>query len=413
LERRKEMDKDKSGFSRRDFLKTAGAAGIGTILLPYDSHGKISGELAQNPEENVVPMRPFGKTGENVPILGLGGMFDIPSNQLLMKQAVKWGVTYWDTADCYEGGNSEKGIGLYFEKYPGDRKKIFLVSKSDARDPDGMTSLLYRSLEKMKTSYIDLYFVHGISSIDELDNNTKVWAEKAKASKKIRFFGFSTHSNMEECLMGAARLGWIDGIMMTYNFRLMHSDRMKRAVEACEKAGIGLTAMKTQGGGQVKTSSETELRMAGRFIKNGYTDKQARLKAVWENPYIASICSQMPNISILMSNVAAALDRTRLSSVDIDLFRRYAGETSGAYCMGCTNICESAVAGAAPVGNLMRCLMYSRNYNEPGWAKELFNKISVADRERILNLDFSPAERKCPQKIEIGRLIKEACFELS
>ena len=116
------MDKDKSGFSRRDFLKTAGAAGIGTILLPYDSHGKISGELAQNPEENVVPMRPFGKTGENVPILGLGGMFDIPSNQLLMKQAVKWGVTYWDTADCYEGGNSEKGIGLYFEKYPGDRK---------------------------------------------------------------------------------------------------------------------------------------------------------------------------------------------------------------------------------------------------------------------------------------------------
>jgi predicted aldo/keto reductase-like oxidoreductase len=407
------MSREKTGFSRRDFLKTAGAAGIGTMFLPHDSYGKISEELAQNTDVNTIPMRPFGKTEENVPILGLGGMFDIPSNQLLMKQAVKWGVTYWDTADCYEGGNSEKGIGIYFEKYPEERKKIFLVSKSDARDPDGMTSRLYRSLERMKTSYVDLYFVHGISSIDELDNDTKVWAEKAKASKKIRFFGFSTHSNMEECLMGAARLGWIDGIMMTYNFRLMHSDRMKKAVEACEKAGIGLTAMKTQGGGQVKTSSETELRMAGRFIKNGYTDKQARLKAVWENNYIASICSQMPNISILMSNVAAAMDRTRLSSIDIDLFRRYAGETSGAYCMGCTNICESAVAGAAPVGNIMRCLMYSRNYNESGWAKELFNKISVADRERILNLDFSPAERKCPQKIEIGRLIKEACCELS
>jgi hypothetical protein len=63
----------------------------------------------------------------------------------------------------------------------------------------------------------------------------------------------------------------------------------------------------------------------------------------------------------------------------------------------------------APVGNLM----YSLNYNEPVWARELFNKIPVTERERILNLDFSIAEQKCPQKIEIGKLIKEACCELS
>jgi hypothetical protein len=407
------MNKDKSGFSRRDFLKTAGIAGIGTMISPDVSYGMESGGITLGAADETVPRRPFGKTGEKVPILGLGGMFDIPSNQLLMKQAIKWGVTYWDTADCYEGGNSEKGIGMYFEKYPEERKKIFLVSKSDARDPDGMTNLLHRSLERMKTSYVDLYFVHGISGIDELDNKTKSWAEKAKAAKKIRFFGFSTHSNMEECMMDAARLGWIDGIMMTYNFRLMHSDRMKKALDACEKAGIGLTAMKTQGGGQVKTSTETELQMAGRFLKNGYTDKQAKLKAVWENPYIASICSQMPNISILMSNVSAALDKTKLSSIDMDLFRRHAGETAQAYCAGCTRICESAVGGNVPVGDIMRCLMYSRNYGEPAWAKEIFAKIPAGEKERIIQTDFAAAESKCPQTIEIGRFIKEAYYELT
>lgn len=406
------MSKEMPGFSRRDFLKTAGAAGIGSMFFPVDSIANISGQYAQNSDDGLVPKRPFGKTGENVSILGLGGMFDIPSNQLLMRQAVKLGVTYWDTADCYEGGNSEKGIGMFFEKFPEERKKIFLVTKSDSRDPDGMTSLLYRSLEKMKTSYIDLYFIHGIRSIDAIDKKIKGWVEKAKANNKIRFFGFSTHSNMEECLTGAARLGWIDGIMMTYNFRLMHTDDMKRAVEACQKAGIGLTAMKTQGGGQVRTNSDKELQIAGRFLKAGFTDKQAKLKAVWENPYIASICSQMPSINILMSNASAAIDKTRLSSVDIDLFRRYAGETARAYCMGCTRICESA-AGAAPVGDLMRCLMYSRNYNEPGWARELFNRIPVTERDRIMNLDFSTAEQKCPQKIEIGKLVKEAFIELS
>ena len=99
---------------------------------------------------------------------------------------------------------------------------------------------------------------------------------------------------MENCLLGASKLGWIDCIMMEYNYRLMHTDRMQRAVAACVEAGVGLTAMKIQGGGSIKTNSETELKMAGRFLAKGFTDAQAKLMAVWENPHIASICSEMP-----------------------------------------------------------------------------------------------------------------------
>ncbi|MFO7665153.1 MAG: twin-arginine translocation signal domain-containing protein, partial [Desulfobacterales bacterium] len=65
------MNKEEPGLSRRDFLKTAGAAGIGSILLPVDSLAKITGQFAQNTGEGLVPKRPFGKTGDNVPILGL------------------------------------------------------------------------------------------------------------------------------------------------------------------------------------------------------------------------------------------------------------------------------------------------------------------------------------------------------
>ncbi len=103
-------------------------------------------------------------------------------------------------------------------------------------------------------------------------------------------------------------MGWIDGIMMSYNFRLMHSEKMRKAVDACTIAGIGLTAMKTQGGGSVRTSTETELELAGSFLQKGFTDAQAKLKAVWENQAIASICSEMPNTTILMANVASRLE---------------------------------------------------------------------------------------------------------
>ena len=398
------MSKKQSGFTRRDFLKTAGAATATSLLSTRETLGKISGTSGSHLA--AVPTRPFGKTGAQVSILGLGGMFDIPSNQLVLRQALKWGVTYWDTADCYEGGRSEKGIGSFFAKYPESRKNVFLVSKSDARDPQGMTRLLDRSLERMKTNYLDLYFVHGISGIDELDNGTKAWAQKAKAEGKIKFFGFSSHSNMEECMLAAAKLGWVDGIMMTYNYRNMHKTKMKEAVAACKEAGIGLTAMKTQGGWSFLSSSSAKV--MDTFIEKGFTDNQAKLKAVWTNPHMAAICSQMPNITILMSNVAAAMDKTSLSAGDLRLLDQYAKETASNYCLGCSNICETAMGGAVPVATVMRYLMYYESYGDSRRARSLYGQLSSEVRARIGSFDYSLAEKRCPQGMAIGRLMKRA-----
>jgi hypothetical protein len=275
-----------------------------------------------------------------------------------------------------------------------------------------MTKDLNDSLERMQTDFIDLFFVHSVSDISELDDDTRVWAEKAKAAGKIRLFGFSSHSNMASCLLGASKLGWIDGIMMTYNYRLMHTDRMKRAVDACAKPGIGLTAMKTQGGGQVKTNTETEFKLAGRFIKKGYTDAQAKLKAVWENSNIASICSEMPNMTILMANVAAAMNKTKLSARDMDLFNQYAQETHSDYCAGCTEICESSILGQVPIGDVMRYLMYSRSYGDRNHAIALFKDIPEKVRAKMAGLDYSFAEKRCPQKMAIGNLMRDALKEL-
>ncbi len=74
------------------------------------------------------------------------------------------------------------------------------------------------------------------------------------------------------------------------------------------------------------TDSETELQLAGRFLERGFTDKQAKLKAVLENPHIASICSQMPSLTILSSNVAAVRDQTSLTRDDFELLERFASE---------------------------------------------------------------------------------------
>ncbi|UCE52320.1 MAG: aldo/keto reductase [Desulfobacterales bacterium] len=401
------MQNKKYKLSRRAFLKTAGLAGVGAIITPFNQSVQASEEA------QAMPTRPFGKSGINVPILSFGGSLNTSMSPLLLRQAAKWGVTYWDTAHSYMGGNSEKGIGKYFAKFPEDRKKIFLVTKSHAWTLGELTKDLNNSLERMKTDYIDLFFVHSVSDISDIDDDTRLWAEKSKSGGKIRLFGFSTHSNMAACLLGASRLGWIDGIMMTYNYRLMHTDRMKRAVDACANAGIGLTAMKTQGGGQVKTNTEAEFEIAGRFIKKGYTEAQAKLKAVWENPNISSICSEMPNMTILMSNVAAAINKTELSSRDMNLLHQYAQETYSDYCTGCTEICESTIKGQVPIGDVMRYLMYCRSYGDCYRAKLLFKDIPKNARAKMASLDYSLAEKRCPQNMAIGNLMREALRELS
>ena len=401
------MTPKSSSWTRRAFIKAACAGGVGSVIT-------LKNHLTQASDESVsVPTRPFGKTGIEVPILGFGTSLHVSFSQLLLRQALKWGVTYWDTANTYMGGNSEKAIGKYFGKYPRDRQKIFLVTKTHTRTAKSRTRDLNLSLERMQTDYIDLFFIHSVWSADELDNQTKSWAKKAKAAGKIRSFGFSTHSNMEECLLAGAKLDWIDAIMMTYNYRLMHTDEMRRAVDACVKAGIGLTAMKTQGGGQVRSDSETELDLAGRFLQKGFTDAQAKLKAVWQNQNIASICSEMPNMTILMANVAAAINKTGLSAGDTQLLQQYARETRSSYCAGCTDICESAVAADVPIGDVMRYLMYARSYDDRRRASHYLNKMPKERYRQMINLDYSLAEQKCPQKMAIGKLMQEALNELS
>ncbi len=197
------MSKNERNCSRRNFIKITGAAGVGSMVA---SMGRIADALDKSgPEPSgpvIVPTRPFGKTGVDVPMLGLGGSQDLMSKKLLLRQAFKMGATYWDTAYSYERGKSEKAIGKYFAGYPEDRKKVFLVTKTRSSVPNKMTQYLHTSLERLKTSYVDLFFIHSVSDVkDEIHRETKAWAESAKAKGKIRFFGFSTHNKMDQCLI--------------------------------------------------------------------------------------------------------------------------------------------------------------------------------------------------------------------
>lgn len=401
-----------NNVSRRNFVKALGVVGMGSVMGAGTALAQTNVPEPAIPATPVKPekvsTRPFGRTGVKVSMLSLGGIFDTLSNQLVLKQALDWGVNYWDTAEGYGGGKSEQGMGAFLEKNPQARRDMFLVTKSHGGGPEGLTTALNQSLERLKTDYIDLYFLHGLNNASGLNDATKAWAEKAKADKKIRFFGFSTHSNMESCLQGAAKLGWVDGIMLKYDFRLMQTDAMKAAVEAATKAGIGLTAMKTQSRSPVSTETEADLKMGGHFIQRGFTQQQAKLKAIWENPQIASICSAMPNLTILQANIAAALDKNKLAAADHAVLQQYAADTCAGYCAGCTQFCEAALCHQVPVGDVMRALMYHRNYGDHELARTVFHQLPETARRGLASFNYAAAEQACPHGLPIAQWMREA-----
>lgn len=408
-------------LTRRGFLRIAGMSGVALLgtreamsqtpdpaAKPADAAppAAVSVPVAPRLEPKPIPTRPLGRTGVNIPILSLGGMFDTRSAQLYLRQTLAWGVSAWDTADCYENGNSEEGYGRYFQRNPDDRAKVFLTSKSDELEPKGMANLLQQSLKRLNTTYIDLYLLHGIKTADALTPEVRDWAKSMKAAGSIRHFGFSTHRNMEDLLGNAASLGWIDVVLTSVNYRLLNNRKMLSALDACHKAGVGIIGMKFKGGGPIHPSPEAEERLAAAFVGRGFTLDQAMLKALWEHPAIASVCASMTNFGTMREYVAAAFDRKTLEAGEFDALRRHALETRGSFCQAC-GACDAATQGA-PVADAMRCLMYENAYGDGRRAREAFRSIPQDLRTRLVRNDWSAVQQCCPNGLPLGQLIADA-----
>ena len=93
--------------SRRHFLKTAGAVGGAAAVAATDS-------VWAEPPTSTVPMVTLGKTGQKVPVLGMGTSWDLSPS--FVQAALHAGVRYIDTSESYEGGNCETTLGEVLER---------------------------------------------------------------------------------------------------------------------------------------------------------------------------------------------------------------------------------------------------------------------------------------------------------
>jgi len=430
------MQAKQSNIDRRNFLRTVGAAGLGSVLVGCRQKKQAEpnavgaqpaqapvGQPTKSPPKDQLaqmPRRKLGKTGVEVPVLALGTMFNLVDNQIVLRSTLKYGVNYWDTANNYAGGNSELGIGKFFENNPETRKDVFLVTKaSSAKTPQEIEQRLQTSLKRMNTDYIDLYYApHAASEPAELTEDIRKWAEDAKKRKLIRYFGFTTHKNMAGLLAAAAKLDWIDVVMPAYNFRIMQDPEMLAAIDACRKANVGLIAMKTTGKTTLERfrqpiETEADKKMIAHFQQRGFSPEQACIKLALQDERISCAAVQMENLDVLKANVAAVLDKTELTQTDKNVLAEYAGVTCTGYCAGCAHICDAVLPDTPYVSDIMRYLMYHNSYGHREQAADLFAQIPAGARNKLLAADYTAVEARCRQRLPIRELVAEAFAKLA
>lgn len=202
-----------------------------------------------------IPTRTFGKTGVKLTVIGLAsGRFHLTGSDedaiALTRRAVALGINYFDTAHTYWGGHSEE---IYGRALPEFRKQIFLTTKSNKRDRKSAEEDLATSLKNMKTDYLDLWQVHEIKTMEEVE---RVFApggaieafEAAKKAGKARFIGFTGHHDPEVHLEMLRRYKNWDTILMPLHIAdPLYLSFEKQVLPVAIERGLGIQGMKNFG----------------------------------------------------------------------------------------------------------------------------------------------------------------------
>ena len=214
---------------------------------------------AQKDSATGIPTRPLGRSGERVPIVGLGGYHIGRAEEAeairIMHQAIDEGMTFFDNSWDYHDGGSETLMGKALSS-GARREKVFLMTKVCARDYEGAKRQLEDSLRRLQTDHLDLWQFHEINwDVDSewlYEQGGIKAAIEAREQGKVRYIGFTGHRDVSHHLkMLATPFEW-DTVQMPINLLDAHyRSFQKEVVPVCNEQKISVIGMKALAGGQI------------------------------------------------------------------------------------------------------------------------------------------------------------------
>ncbi|MCQ2074486.1 MAG: aldo/keto reductase [Bacteroidaceae bacterium] len=357
---------------------------------------------------------------------GRGGAIDQEQVNAMVDYALAHGINYFDTAPAYNG--SEAAMGIALARHP--RESYLLATKMsnfNGGTADAAKQMFNTSLERLQTTYIDYFLLHGASSKRDMDNrfvNNGVmdFIQGEKKAGRIKHIGFSFHgsrSDMDYMLSLHSKYHW-DFIQIQMNYVDWEAASARNAdarylYESIYKLGIPIVVMEPIRGGalanvhdkfrEMMAEAHPELSPAG-----------MALSFVASYPGIMTVLSGMSNMEQMTENVATFTNFKALSQQDRDLLLKIARMQRENSTIGCTacRYCMPCGYGVDIPGNFQiydksandYCLPNPDGEHDKDYAKNrraFLNKYNSLDASARADKCAScrACVSKCPQHIDI------------
>lgn len=399
------------GPSRRQFLGAAALAAPALLAGTGAARAARAATTATGATgADPLPQRRLGRHGPEVTILSIGGMMKALSPEYY-EFAWAMGIRYFDNADCYLNGESERILGKWLAQHPGRRKELFLVTKDHPlQGPRQLLDQIDARLAACGTDYADLFLIHGLGPKKYAKESVE-WpksrefhetCDKLKASGKAKMVGFSVHDpELIEILNNAAAGGFVDAIMLRYNPFFTKGDDLDRALDACHAKGIGLIAMKG-----MRALPEVPKRVPD-LDRRGLTTHQAVLHAIWSDPRMSAVCSSLENIQQMEQNAAAARSyRQPLDAAGHAALREAAALGRFALCPGCPACRQAARETPFAFDDITRFVAY---YEQDGTleARDFYRALAAAHRDPT-GFDLVALRDRCQFHVDYPAIVGRA-----
>jgi aryl-alcohol dehydrogenase-like predicted oxidoreductase len=206
----------------------------------------------------------LGRTGLRVSRIGLGCMsygnaaagmhqwtLDEDAAAPFFRQAVELGVTFWDTANVYQGGTSEEFVGRAIRRFS-RREEIVLATKVSGKMHDGpggsglsRKAILEQadaSLRRLGTDYIDVYYIHRFDPETPVEETMQALDDLVRAGK-VRYLGASSMWAWQfaKAQHAAVLNGWTTFSAMQDQYNVLKREEERDMIPMCRDQGVGLT----------------------------------------------------------------------------------------------------------------------------------------------------------------------------
>lgn len=327
-------------------------------------------------------MRTNVKLGSTDIVVNKNGFGALPIQRIstddavyLLRKAFENGINYFDTARAYS--DSEHKCGIAFE---GIREKLFLATKTGAQTGEGLEKDLAKSLEELRTDYIDVYQFHNPSFVPMPGGNDGLYdaALAAKKAGKIKHIAITNHK--VTLAKQAAETGLFELIQFPFCY-LATQDEID-LVNLCKEKNIGFVAMKSLSGGLI-TNATAAYAFAAEY------DNVLPIWGVQRESELDDFIGFIDNPPKMDEEIQALIEKDRT-------------ELAGEFCRGC-GYCMPCPAGIE-INNAARMSLLLRRSPSAGHLSEKGQEMMM----KIENcLHCNACKSKCPYGLDTPTLLQK------